>query len=55
MTLIDRLTRFLLPAMPEDDIGDYPYVASDVALYQRTLHGDGGALDPQTWDDMLLP
>ena len=55
MTLIDRLTRFLLPAMPADEIGDYPYVASDVALYQRTLYGDGGALDAQTWDDMLLP
>ncbi|USX14912.1 DNA mismatch repair protein MutS [Oxalobacteraceae bacterium OTU3CAMAD1] len=55
MTLIDRLTRFLLPAMPADEIGDYPYVASDVALYQRILHGDGGALDAQTWDDMLLP
>ena len=55
MTLIDRLTRLLLPAMPAGDIGDYPYVASDVALYQRTLHGDGGAIDAQTWDDMLLP
>ena len=55
MTLIDRLARFLLPATADGDVGDYPYVASDVALYQRTLHGDGGALDAQTWDDMLLP
>lgn len=56
MTLIDRLTRFLLPAMPAGDIADYPFVASDVALYQRTVDGGGrGALDAQTWDDMLLP
>jgi hypothetical protein len=55
MTLIDRLTRFLLPAMPASDIGDFPFVASDVALYRRTLDRDGGVLDAQTWDDMLLP
>ena len=55
MNWIDRVVRFLLPAMPADEIADYPYVASDVALYQRTLHGDGGAIDAQTWDDMLLP
>lgn len=55
MTLIDRLTRFLLPAMLASDIGDFPFVASDVALYRRTLDRDGGVLDAQTWDDMLLP
>lgn len=55
MTLIDRLTRFLLPAMPAGEIADYPYVASDVAMYHRTLDGDGGTLDAQTWNDMLLP
>jgi hypothetical protein len=55
MTLIDRLSRLLLPAPDDDAIADYPFVASDVALYQRTLHSDGGFIDAQTWDDMLLP
>ncbi len=55
MTLIDRLTRFLLPSMPAGEIADYPFVASDVALYHRIVDGGRGALDTQTWDDMLLP
>ncbi|HWW71270.1 MAG TPA: hypothetical protein VN089_15115, partial [Duganella sp.] len=41
--------------MPAGDIVDFPYVASDVALYQRIVDGGHGALDAQTWDDMLLP
>src|SRR5471032_230222 len=57
MSLFDRLTRsltrILLPA--ETPIADYPFVASDVALYQRTAHADASVLDAQTWDDMLLP
>src|SRR5471032_1790639 len=53
MSLLDRLIRFLLPA--ETPITDYPFVASDIALYQRTAHADASALDAQTWDDMLLP
>ncbi|RFP08423.1 MULTISPECIES: DNA mismatch repair protein MutS [unclassified Duganella] len=53
MSLFDRLTRLLLPA--ETPIVDYPFVPSDVALYQRTAHADASALDAQTWDDMLLP
>lgn len=55
MRLPDRLARLLLPAPA--DIVDYPFVASDVALYQRTVHGDddnGGAVDAQTWTDLLL-
>jgi hypothetical protein len=55
MTLISRLSRFLLPAADDAAIADYPFVPSDVALYQRTLHGEAGAIDAQTWDDMLLP
>ncbi|MBV6322869.1 MutS-related protein [Duganella violaceipulchra] len=53
MSLLDRLTRLLLPA--ETPIADYPFVASDVARYQRTAHADASALDAQTWDDLLLP
>jgi hypothetical protein len=45
------LLALLLPA--ETPVEDYPFVPSDVALYHRTLDG-GGALDGQTWDDMLL-
>lgn len=52
MRLFAGLTRLLLPAPA--DIVDYPFVASDVALYQRTVHGDDGAVDPQTWTDLLL-
>lgn len=52
MRLLDRLARLLLPAPA--DLVDYPFVASDVALYQRTVHGDDGAVDPQTWTDLLL-
>jgi hypothetical protein len=47
------LLALLLPA--ETPVEDYPFVPSDVALYHRTAQGaDGGALDAQTWDDMLL-
>jgi hypothetical protein len=55
MRLLDRLARLLLPAPA--DLVDYPFVASDVALYQRTVHGhddNDGAVDPQTWTDLLL-
>ena len=56
MTWFDAVTRFLLPASMDDgEQFDYPFVASDVALYHRTLHGERGALDAHTWDDMLLP
>ncbi|HEX8405366.1 MAG TPA: DNA mismatch repair protein MutS [Duganella sp.] len=61
MDIFSSLTRLLSPAMPDaegaahPDYRDYPFVASDVALYHRTLHGPRGALDAQTWDDMLLP
>jgi hypothetical protein len=49
MSLLD----LLLPA--ETPVEDYPFVPSDVAMYQRTLDsGGGGTLDAQTWDDMLL-
>jgi hypothetical protein len=61
MTIFSSLTRLLSLAMPDADGAahpgycDYPFAASDVALYQRALHGQRGALDAQTWDDMLLP
>ncbi|RFP14165.1 DNA mismatch repair protein MutS [Duganella sp. BJB488] len=53
MSLFDRLSRLLLPA--EAPVADYPFVASDVALYRRTAHPGDSVLDAQTWDDMLLP
>lgn len=53
MSLFDRLTRILLPA--EAPVADFPFVASDVALYRRSAAADAGVLDAQTWDDMLLP
>jgi hypothetical protein len=34
---------------------DYQFVASDVALYHRTLPAADTVLDAQTWDDLLLP
>ena len=47
------LLALLLPA--ENPIVDYPFVPGDVALYHRTAHGaDAGAIDAQTWDDVLL-
>jgi hypothetical protein len=59
MTPFARLIRLLTPA--EAPVADYPFVASDVALYRSMLHGGGGgqgetgAIDAQTWDDLLLP
>ena len=55
MRLFAGLARLLLPAPA--DIVDYPFVASDVALYQRIVHGhddNHGAIDAQTWTDLLL-
>jgi hypothetical protein len=55
MRLLDRLARLLLPAPA--DLVDYPFVASDVALYQRTVRGHDDnydAVDAQTWTDLLL-
>lgn len=34
---------------------DYPFVASDVALYHRTVSGTDSVLDSHTWNDLLLP
>lgn len=33
---------------------DYPFVASDVALYHRTVSGMDSVLDSHTWNDLLL-
>ena len=52
MRLFSGLARWLLPA-PAVSV-DFPFVASDVALYQRTVHGNDGAVDSQTWTDLLL-
>jgi hypothetical protein len=52
MRLLANLVRLLLPTPAP--IVDYPFVAADVALYQRTLQGEPGAIDGQTWDDLLL-
>ena len=56
MSLSASLMRLLSPA--ETAVADYPFVDSDVAQYQRTVHGGHeaeGAIDAQTWDDLLLP
>ncbi|MYM36968.1 DNA mismatch repair protein MutS [Duganella sp. FT94W] len=34
---------------------DYPFVASDVALYHRTVSGTDSVVDSHTWNDLLLP
>lgn len=34
---------------------DYPYAASDIALYHRTVSAADSVLDGQTWTDLLLP
>ncbi|WP_229223895.1 DNA mismatch repair protein MutS [Duganella sp. sic0402] len=35
-------------------MNDYPFVASDVALYHRTVSGTDSLLDTHTWNDLLL-
>lgn len=47
------MSLFSLLSPAETPVEDYPFVPSDVALYQRTL-GRPAALDEQTWDDTLL-
>lgn len=36
-------------------MNDYPFVASDVAMYRRMLSVPDSVMDQQTWDDLLLP
>lgn len=50
---LSRLIRLALPAPAP--VADYPFVASDIALYQRLMDGDAGAIDAQTWSDLMLP
>lgn len=50
---LSRRVRLALPAPAP--VADYPFFASDVALYQRLVHGEAGALDAQTWSDLMLP
>lgn len=52
MGIFDKLSRLLLPAPPAPY--DYPFVASDVAQYQRCAHPEDSVLDHQTWNDLLL-
>lgn len=48
-----QLVSWLTPA--QGPLTDFPFVASDVALYRRTAFDAGASvLDEQTWDDMLL-
>ena len=56
MSLFAGITKLFRLALPTPAAAvDYPFVASDVALYQRLVHGEAGAIDAQTWSDLMLP
>lgn len=51
MSMREKLSCLLLPAPVAPY--DYPFVASDVAQYQRCAHPEDSVLDSQTWNDLL--
>ncbi|KQQ47687.1 DNA mismatch repair protein MutS [Duganella sp. Leaf126] len=55
MSVLARLVSVCRSAVPAPaPVVDYPFVASDVALYQRMVHGAAGVVDDQTWNDLML-
>ena len=48
----NRVCALLAPA--EAAPPDFPFVRSDVAMFDRMAGGGGAAIDAQTWSDMLL-